>query len=94
MFCTNQVPLMHGHSLIDLTHSFFHTQKLEDVSAHGLSRIICNDSMREAGCLVLIVSSGLFLLLATTWLVFECVFSLLKVDSDCESFVSPAVPPL
>lgn len=80
-------------SEIWLTHSF-HTQKLEEVSAHGLSRIICSDRMREGGYLVLIVSSGLFLLRATTWLVFECVFYLLKVDSDCESFVSPAVPPL
>lgn len=84
----------HARSFSHRFDSFFHTQKLEEVSAHGLSRIICSDRMREGGYLVLIVSSGLFLLLATTWLVFECVFYLLKVDSDCESFVSPAVPPL
>lgn len=49
----------------------------------GPGLFMMTQRMMEASYLVLIVSSGLSLLLATMWLVFKCVFLyLLSVDSD------------
>lgn len=49
LFCTSEASLLRGHSLIGFGHLFFHTQKLEDASEHGWSRIIFDDTEDDGG---------------------------------------------